>query len=210
MEYLAHKNRPPFAKQGAKPVCQTKSANPFVPKSGGQAHPFLAQQTNTANPFASSTKALVQRKCAACEQEEKQQALQKKGSLPLQRACRGGSWQYEYDGCSVPQFLANVAGIDKDNPAGGADTHFGLGIPTASGGKACDRHDECYQTCNTPGGRAACDRQMYADMMATCHASSAPPHIKTRCQEWALRYYRGLQVFGGSAYRQRQQQSCNC
>ncbi|NJL13794.1 MAG: hypothetical protein HC913_12855 [Microscillaceae bacterium] len=207
MEYIAHKNRPSLAHSGSKPFFQAKSTNPFMPASGREGHnPFLAQAKAISNPFAGP---LLQRKCTACEQEENQNALQKK-EMPLQRACSGGSWQYEYDGCSVPQSLANIAGIDKDNPAGGTDTHFGLGIPTASGGRACDRHDECYQTCNTPGGRAACDRQMYADMMATCHASSAPPPVKKRCQEWALRYYRGLQVFGGSAYRERQQQSCNC
>jgi len=196
----------PIANQGFNPFFDTKQvfSNPFISESTKNTNPFLLNseaQTNTQEP--------VQMKCAECEKEEKQ-SMQKKENNPIQKACSKDSWQYEYDGCTVPDWISSITGIDKDNPAGGSDTHFALGRPTASGGRACDRHDECYQTCNTQGGREACDLRMYQDMAATCRASSASPDVKEKCMDWASRYYTVLQHFGGSAYSERQEQSCSC
>ena len=126
----------------------------------------------------------------------------------VQRSCSNGRWVREYDGCSVPWYvLALIGTVDKDNPARGADTHF---VNTARTGP-CDRHDECYQTCNrSPGARAACDLRMYQAMMAVCRSSSAPSEIKGRCFHYAGVYYMGLQQFGNSAFTERQGQVCNC
>lgn len=125
----------------------------------------------------------------------------------VQRACVGGRWQFEYDGCSVPPALATFFGIDKDNPAGGADTHFGSRTG-ASQGLPCDLHDECYQTCGSD--RSACDWAMLINMLAVCARSTATPAIRKKCRDWAYRYYAGLRVGGASAHRQRQSQVCHC
>ncbi len=122
----------------------------------------------------------------------------------LQRRCVGGRWQFEYDGCSLPKFVSDMLGIaDKDNPAGGRDTQFAFGLPTALGGDACDRHDECYQTCN-PLGKAGCDARMYADMVRICLASSEGLAVKASCLRWANIYYTGLRLGGDFAFIQRQ------
>jgi hypothetical protein len=126
----------------------------------------------------------------------------------IQRACAGGTWQFEYDGCSVPAWISSLLGINKDNPAGGRDTQFAFGIPTSRGGRACDRHDECYQTCGAD--KARCDIQMYDDMMAICNASTESYTRKQFCYDWAHLYWNGLFAGGGSAYRERQQQTCRC
>lgn len=130
----------------------------------------------------------------------------------LQRACAGGTWNFEYDGCSMPASLANFLGIDPDNPAGGKDTQFALRIPSSAGGRACDRHDECYQTCHTLGGVAkiACDAQFLNDMLAICAASSESASVKAGCRAWAAAYWEAVSLFGGDAFDERQDQVCNC
>lgn len=125
----------------------------------------------------------------------------------VQRACVAGTWQFEYDGCSVPLALARFLGINKDNPAGGADTHFGSSTGR-SRGLPCDLHDECYQTCGSD--RRACDEAMLRNMLAVCARSTAPPTIRRKCLDWAYRYYAGLRVGGASAHRQRQSEVCHC
>jgi hypothetical protein len=128
----------------------------------------------------------------------------------VQRACSDGTWINEYDGCSLPAFLAGPLGIkDKNNPAGGSDTQFGLGIPTSAGGKACDTHDECYQTCSLPG-KEHCDQQFGEQMLAICAASSESASVKANCIAKALVYFGGVSVFGDIAFSQRQAQVCGC
>jgi len=127
----------------------------------------------------------------------------------LQRACSGGSWDFEYDGCSLPASLASFFGIDKDTPAGGSDTQFGLALPSSAGGQACDRHDECYQTCN-PLGKSGCDARFLADMLAICAASSENASVKASCLAWANAYFAGVSVGGAFAFGQRQGQVCGC
>lgn len=55
------------------------------------------------------------------------------------------------------------------------------------GRRACDRHDECYQTCAlaAPVARRACNQRMFLDMMATCNASSEPEDVRAACLDWA-------------------------
>lgn len=125
--------------------------------------------------------------------------------------CKDGHWVVGYDGCSVPDSIADALGIDKDNPAGGRDTHFATKKPSDKGGKACDRHDECYQSCNLlPGAKSLCDSRMYADMVLTCLTSSEGAGTKAKCLSWAETYYLGLVLGGGPAYVQRQAQVCSC
>jgi hypothetical protein len=147
------------------------------------------------------------------------EACRKKGQLQLdttdsarpslQRECAGGTWNFEYDGCSIPASIAGALGIDPNNPAGGSDTQFGLAIPSAVGGKACDRHDECYQTCN-PFGKSACDQRFLVDMLSICARSSESPSIKASCVAWANAYFEGVSVGGAFAFGQRQGQVCSC
>lgn len=125
----------------------------------------------------------------------------------VQRACRSGSWEYEYDGCSLPPPVSRALGIaDKDNPAGGRDTHFGT--RGRYGGRPCDDHDRCYQTCGAD--QAICDMAMLMRMNAVCAASSEPPAVKRECYKWAGVYYAGLRTGGGPAHAQRQAQVCSC
>jgi Domain of unknown function (DUF4157) len=127
--------------------------------------------------------------------------------------CVGGQWITEYDGCSLPAMLASAFGIDPDNPGGGKNTQFALSQPSAVTDRACDRHDECYQTChggNLPQAQAACDERMYSDMYKTCSANSENHSIKEKCLAWAFRYYKGLRAFGFSAFLDRQSEVCAC
>lgn len=131
----------------------------------------------------------------------------------VQRACADGGWKYEYDGCSVPEAAQAVGrgqhgAFDKDNPAGGRDTHFALGKSTTEGGVACDRHDECYQSCATD--RAPCDERMYHDMKAVCAASSENSTVKGRCFQFAAIYYKSLRLGAEAAFKDRKKAVCGC
>jgi hypothetical protein len=138
----------------------------------------------------------------------------------VQRACiedPAGTkqWKYEYDGCSLPSTLAlsfggmTLGGRAKDDPAGGGErTAFALGKPTTAGGVACDRHDECYQSCGT--SKDECDQRMYADMRATCGA--APPELRQKCDAAAVVYYNGLKRLpqAQQAFDDRKKAVCAC
>jgi len=137
----------------------------------------------------------------------------------LQRACvEDGNgvkhWKYEYDGCSLPAMAAltfgglTLGGGAKDNPAGGTNTAFSLMKPTTEGGKACDRHDECYQSCTTT--KSQCDDRMYADMKETC--ANASPEVRQKCYSAAWLYYEGLRKLpqAQTAFDDRKKQVCSC
>jgi len=129
----------------------------------------------------------------------------------LQRKCTSAGWEFEYDGCSVPVALASVVAIDKDNPAGGIDTKFSNSVRGSAGTLACDKHDECYQTCNpSPGARAACDQGIHDHMKLICVQSSADFFTRAKCFKWAEIYYAALRVGGGSAFAARQTDVCSC
>lgn len=124
--------------------------------------------------------------------------------------CVDGHWNTEYDGCSLPKWIATAYAVDADNPAGGKDTQFALRTPCADGGKACDCHDECYQT--YPSNKATCDTAMKQQMLTTCQASAESNEVKTECYRWAYRYYSiGLQnPISTSAFKKRQAQVKQC
>ena len=123
-------------------------------------------------------------------------------------------WKYEYDGCSLPARAAlNFGGLTlgggaKDNPAGGTNTAFSLMRPTTEGGVACDRHDECYQSCTTT--KSQCDDRMYADMKETC--AKASPEVRQKCYSAAWLYYEGLRQLpqAQTAFDDRKKQVCSC
>jgi Domain of unknown function (DUF4157) len=140
-------------------------------------------------------------------------------AVSLQRECVEDSngathWEYEYDGCSLPaQFALSIGelqlgGASKDNPAGGENTAFALMKPTTSGGVACDRHDECYQSCNT--AKDQCDSRMYADMNEIC--GKASPYVRSKCYSAALLYYQGLKQLpqAQAAFDDRKKAVCSC
>jgi Domain of unknown function (DUF4157) len=138
-----------------------------------------------------------------------------RAGVQLQRECVAGKWKYEYDGCSGPPGvlgkLVDVA-MDRQNPAGGKDTEFAKGLPSDKGGRACDRHDECYQTCHQGGesSQSACDVQMLEDMLDTCSDSDPESEESARCYRWAKTYYQFMLKVGRIAYRQRQKKVCGC
>ena len=137
----------------------------------------------------------------------------------VQRACvetpdGKKGWKYEYDGCSLPANMAiglgslTLGGAAKDNPAGGDRTAFALMKPTTQGGVACDRHDECYQSCGTK--KEECDQRMFADMKEIC--AGAPSTLKQRCDAAAVVYYNGLKRLpqAQAAFDDRKKNVCAC
>jgi hypothetical protein len=135
------------------------------------------------------------------------------GPPVVQRKCADGAWTFQYDGCSVPAAAVAVGrgqrgAYDKDNPAGGRDTHFAKTTSTLSGGVACDRHDECYQSCGSD--RANCDARMYQDMREICQRSTENAQVKSECMRWAAIYHKALRVGGEGAHQGRQEQVCAC
>lgn len=96
----------------------------------------------------------------------------------------------------------------------------------------CNDHDVCYQTCGAD--KAACDEKMYQAMNAVCEREypgpgcpqlSDPSNCKeskivcaslcgdwyeerARCASAALKYKLGLDLFGGKAFRERQELYC--
>ncbi|HJQ31253.1 MAG TPA: DUF4157 domain-containing protein [Pyrinomonadaceae bacterium] len=134
-----------------------------------------------------------------------QQGARQKGCSKA-GGCINGKWEFEYDGCSMPAFVAKAYGVDPDNPAGGADTQFATCTP---GGKGCDSHDECYQTYGAD--KDACDAKMKADMLSICHASKEKPTVKERCYFWAKKYIWALGTPSGrKAYKKRQTKVGQC
>jgi hypothetical protein len=155
------------------------------------------------NPASSSGKHLLA--------HELTHVVQQRGEgIKVQRACSNDSWQYEYDGCSLPPTVANIIGAEhKDNPAGGTDTQFAL--PDGSKDRPCDRHDECYQTCHRdPAARLMCDWRMYSDMLNVCKNSRESEDVKKECRKYAWIYFNGLMDFATTAFIERQQQVCAC
>lgn len=127
------------------------------------------------------------------------------------RGCAGGKWVMEYDGCSMPARLANLFDINKDNPAEGKNTQFALCGPSSKTDRPCDRHDECYQTCNpTLAAKIACDFRMFTDMLKTC-ANSENFFVRSRCINYANAYYLALQTPPALfAFLERQSEVCPC
>ncbi|MEL6867291.1 MAG: DUF4157 domain-containing protein [Bacteroidota bacterium] len=151
------------------------------------------------NPHSSEGKRLLAHELTHVVQQSTAQ------EASIQRECDNGKWKYEYDGCSAPKEIAWL--FDKDNPAGGEDTHFAR--PDKKG--ACDIHDECYQTCApNEAARKKCDDAMAKKMLLTCDSSKGSWWTKNRCKDWAVKYYTALRLGGKSAFWERQGQVCKC
>ncbi|MFZ2498180.1 eCIS core domain-containing protein [Methanosarcina sp.] len=112
-------------------------------------------------------------------------------------------WIYEYDGCSVPKTVEMFFDLpSKDNPAGGVDTDFSNSKRTG----ACDKHDECYQTCGLK--KDECDTQFYLNMMDTCKRSSENDFTKNKCRQWAKYYFQGVRIWGKKSFGERRSKVC--
>ncbi len=137
------------------------------------------------------------------------------------------------DGCSVPSILAVITpGLSIQDPVGGflghSSTSFGRPETLAPGQSQsnlpCNNHDICYQTCKST--QSACDTGMYTDMTGVCNAAypeaSCPfsglkwllcgewYEERSDCALWSSIYKLGLDKFGTSAWKERQEQFCDC
>lgn len=146
------------------------------------------------------------------EREAEQNAGDIAGVDPKQKhcfepdGCIDGKWKFEYDGCSKPGFIPESVKFNYSNPARGKDTHFSTCPP---GGRACDRHDECYQTYGSD--KSECDSVFRAEMLAICDESQERPKVKKRCRFWAKRYAWGVTTrLGKSAFKEQQEKVRKC
>lgn len=90
-------------------------------------------------------------------------------------------------------------GLDKLIP----DTMKGLFDFTA----ACGWHDACYGRCGEK--KSYCDKIFHGHMLRHCRTR---PHnnsfYRTRCEEWADKYYQGVKTGGHTAYIMAQAGAC--
>jgi hypothetical protein len=121
--------------------------------------------------------------------------------------CVNRKWKFEYDGCSKPWFIPNAVNFNYNNPTRGKDTHFAK-CESEPGGRACDRHDECYQTYGSD--RSKCDAKFAHNMYLICNGSKEGPKVKDRCYLWAKRYFQAVNLFAGSAFRRQQKRVGKC
>jgi hypothetical protein len=111
-------------------------------------------------------------------------------------------YQVAYDGCT------NV----PNNPAGAPDTKFSdfPGVPNPPQ-RACDVHDQCYQTCSQDSGhRSFCDNRLLDIASTTCANTQFGPDIMQNCFLFAQIYFAGVRVGAGGAYEEDQQKACTC
>jgi hypothetical protein len=138
--------------------------------------------------------------------------------MSLQRLCEpvpGGStfeWKVDYDGCSDPEgFRGKLVDLflNRDNPAGGENTAFAERKSSLLSDKACDRHDECYQTCHhgDQTQKDKCDTRLMEDMIDTCFEAEKD---SKKCFRWAKIYRWLLKNYGEAPYAKRQQEVCEC
>jgi hypothetical protein len=86
-----------------------------------------------------------------------------------------------------------------------------LGVATFT--PACNKHDECYGTCNS--GKATCDLNFFNDMAAICAHDYPGGGIFDNiglgfCVQLAANYATAVGVGGGDAYQTGQQEGCDC
>jgi hypothetical protein len=128
-----------------------------------------------------------------------------------------------------------LAGVYPFGLLNQAPTAFGkdLGgtVPNASaaGPEPCNQHDICYQTCTPPGtdlsaSRQVCDDGMKTRMDNVCSAaypSTCPSTLsiaqcvsyflqRVDCFTYSGAYWTALRGFGFFAYKERQEQYCQC
>ncbi len=144
---------------------------------------------------------------------------------------------HDVDGCSGG-LTSNIQDPMRGNYGaswlGQASTEFGRPqglIPSAGAALnlSCNQHDICYQTCRQD--KDVCDNAMRDRMRTVCAAAyppTCPAHLtaeqcngdngyfeqRNKCSldffSYANEYWTGVQVGGGSAYRERQSQYCQC
>ena len=133
----------------------------------------------------------------------------------------------------MPSIIAVITpGLSIQDPVGGflghSSTSFGSSETLAPGQSQsnlpCNNHDICYQTCKST--QSTCDTGMYNDMSGICNAAypeaSCPfsglkwllcgewYEEKSDCALWSSIYKLGLDKFGTSAWKERQEQFCDC
>jgi hypothetical protein len=159
----------------------------------------------------------VQRKRPDCEEEIQRRPLaaaitpfiQARANKPGGCNKKTHKWNYEYDGCSLPDGIPleweSVISIffDKDNPTGGKDTQFA----NDNGMGPCDIHDECYQSLTS--NKEDCDKKMLIAMVNVCRNSS-DENAKHSCVKWAAIYYNLLMKFGDTVFYERKKQLIDC
>lgn len=118
------------------------------------------------------------------------------------------------NGCSWPEEVPEF--VDRNNPAGGIDTHFSnYGLPGAPD-KPCDVHDVCWGQCmpeaTARSMRTACDETFCAGLERVCDESAeSVPSIIEDCHIAANTWCVGVQVgIALQYYRQSQLEYCQC
>jgi len=138
-----------------------------------------------------------------------------------------------YDGCSgglVADVYLHATGMysgNRDNPTPGDGTGSFSEAPSVPDppALACDRHDDCYQTCDSDSGaRQACDKRFREDMNRTCAGLEGIVLVSdpeepdgmvevprsSVCQTFAEIYHFAVQQLGDGAFEDGQRRHCKC
>jgi hypothetical protein len=123
--------------------------------------------------------------------------------------------------CKVEYPPANLADCPNKRPHPG-NMRASNGCGPASGGSrppqsfgsasftsACNNHDICYETCNTP--KANCDIAFGHDLVDTCKAAYAGSPLRlAACATTAIVYQGAVTYWGADAYEAGQKKDCEC
>jgi len=111
---------------------------------------------------------------------------------------------------------------NEPTPGGDGDAAFGSGAVAGNPVLPCDRHDDCYQTCNSV--KADCDVAFHRDMSSVCEGvtgtySATVPDLpgfvrelerRAICRQWSDYYFAAVDTFGGAAFNSGQENQCDC
>jgi hypothetical protein len=120
----------------------------------------------------------------------------------------------EYDGCSVPEIMITLSGVDPDNPVGRPDSRFsdpsihGTQPPGVVPLLPCDVHDKCYQTCGSD--RTACDNRLFSDAGEVCRTAQLSRRDYIYCTEVVDEMREKLPLGSYFAFSSRQREYCAC
>ena len=130
---------------------------------------------------------------------------------PLWKKCpKGQVWTSQYfptippiDGCSVPTLAAKIGKLF------GGSGQINSPFAGCSFRSACDAHDGCYRDCQK--SKSECDDAFLSDMIAACATcTTVGSKARGECEKWAKTYRWGVGAAGNSAYKERQQDACEC
>ena len=110
-----------------------------------------------------------------------------------------------------PNKRPHPGNVRTSNGCGPEGSAFPLpqGFGSASFTTACNGHDICYETCNSP--KAGCDSTFGDQMVDTCVATYNGSFLReTACIALARLYEAGVSAGGGSAYDAAQKKDCEC